>query len=119
MKTDIIEFKNDQHMDSRIVIVAYKPKPGKGGDLEKLVLTHYERLDRESLVTGRKPVIMKTGDGIIIEVFEWKSAAAIEKAHSNQAVQQMWGEFGAVCDYIPFGSVSESSNMFANFSPVN
>ena len=105
-------------MDSRIVIVAYKPKPGKDMELQKLLQDHHSRLMKEGLVTDRKPVLMKGRDGTIVEVFEWKSSAAIEAAHSNPEVGKMWTEFEAVCDYVPLNQVPETSDLFAEFSPI-
>jgi hypothetical protein len=97
----------------RIVIVAYKPKEGNA--LHLLVKTHVPRLRAENLVTGREPIIMETADGTIIEVFEWLSAEAIQQAHQNKAVHQMWGEFAEVCDYIPLNALPEAANLFAEF----
>ena len=71
-------------MEPRIVIVAYKPKPGKENELMQLALEHYPTLKDQGLVTDRTPILMKAKDGTIIEVFEWKSHAAIEQAHTNK-----------------------------------
>jgi quinol monooxygenase YgiN len=103
----------------RIVIVAYKPKPGKAGALKELTKTHVPRLKQEGLVTDRIPIIMETADGTVIEVFEWLSAEAIQKAHTNPEVQKMWGEYAAVCDYVPLNSLSEAGNMFADFTAID
>jgi len=103
----------------RIVIVAYKPKPGKANALKELTKTHVPRLHKEGLVTNRKPIIVETADGTIIEVFEWLSAEAIQKAHSNPEVQKMWGEYADVCDYVPLNTVPETSNLFADFTPID
>jgi quinol monooxygenase YgiN len=102
-----------------IVIVAYKPKPGKAVALKELAKTHIPRLKQEGLVTDREPVIMETTDGTIVEVFEWLSAEAIKTAHHNKAVQQMWGEYAEVCDYVPLNSLMEAKELFAGFVPVN
>jgi len=102
-----------------IVIVAYKPKTGKAPALKELAKTHIPRLKTEGLVTGREPVIMETADGTIIEVFEWLSAEAIQTAHQNAAVQQMWTEYAEVCDYVPLNSLNETKELFAGFAPVN
>ncbi len=103
----------------RIVIVAYKPKPGKAEALKALTKTHVPRLKQEGLVTDREPVIVETADGTIIEVFEWLSEEAIQQAHSNPAVHQMWGEYAEVCDYVPLNTLTETENMFAEFTPVD
>ena len=43
---------------------------------------------------------------------------AIEQAHTNAAVQQMWIEYAEVCDYIPVGDVPEAKNLFSEFTPL-
>ncbi len=102
-----------------IVIVAYKPKEGKAEELKKLTKTHVPRLRQEGLVTAREAVIMEAADGTVVEVFEWLSDEAIQKAHTNPPVLEMWGEYAAVCDYVPLNTLSEASAMFAGFMPLN
>ena len=106
-------------MSGRIVIATYKPKPGKETELEKLMATHLPRLRAEGLVTQRQSIIMKADDGTILEIFEWKSKDAIQKAHSNPSVLQMWQEYSEVCEFIPAVQVEEISNIFPEFSPLN
>ena len=101
----------------RIVIVAYKPKPGKAAALKELTKTHVSRLKKEGLVTDREPVNMETADGTVIEVFEWLSEEAIKLAHSNPAVHQIWADYAEVCDYVPLNTLTEAGNLFAEFIP--
>lgn len=103
----------------RIVIVGYRPKPGKSEALRQLMLSHVPRLRAEGLVTERVPILMHAGDGTIVEVFEWVSQAAIEAAHGNPVVQTMWREYAEVCDYVPVGSLEEAQQLFSGFEPVN
>ncbi len=102
----------------RIVIVAYKPKDGKGTELKELIKTHVPRLRQLNLATVREPVIMETGNGNIIEVFEWVSEQAIRNAHTNPEVLKMWDEYAAICDYIHLKNLEETSDFFAEFTPV-
>jgi quinol monooxygenase YgiN len=102
----------------RIVIVGYKPKPGKAEALRSLASTHMQRLRAEGLVTAREAIIMEASDGTIIEVFEWKSKEAIESAHKNPGVQALWKEFSDVCDYVPVATIAEAKQLFAEFAPV-
>jgi quinol monooxygenase YgiN len=103
----------------RIVIVAFKPKPGKQPELIAAVQKHCRILREEQLITDRVPAIMQGADGTIVEVFEWRSAEAIQQAHSNPNVNRLWGEFQAACDYVPLATVPESSQLFAEFTPVD
>jgi hypothetical protein len=103
----------------RIVVVAYKPKPGKEGELEALIVTHLPILRAEGLVSDRESIIMRSQDGTIIEVFEWKSKEAIESAHANLKIQEMWQAFSAVCEYVPASQVAEFTAIFSEFTPLN
>jgi len=103
----------------RIVIAAYRPKPGRGTALEALMQQHHQRLHAEGLVTEREPVLMRAADGTIIEVFEWRSQQAMASAHDNPRVQQMWAEYADVCDYVPLAEIPEARALFAEFEPIS
>jgi quinol monooxygenase YgiN len=103
----------------RIVIVGYKPLPGKEKALLDLMKNHVARLRKEGLVSDREPILMQAKSGVIIEIFGWKSPEAIQTAHSNAEVQKMWGEYEAVCEYVPVGTLEESNNLFSEFSPID
>ncbi|MEJ7602924.1 MAG: hypothetical protein WKG01_33860 [Kofleriaceae bacterium] len=102
----------------RIVIVGYRPKPGKQDALRGLMRDHVARLRAEGLATERASIVMEAMDGTVIEVFEWVSQAAIDAAHTNPAVLAMWGEYAEVCDYVPVGAVPEASQLFSGFAPL-
>ena len=105
-------------MNGVVVIVAYRPKPGKKEELLELVRNRVPILRKEGLVTDRKPTIMRARDGTIIEVSEWKSQEAIDAAHKNPIVLAMWNKFFEVCECIPLNELSESAEMFGGFEPI-
>ena len=72
----------------------------------------------ENLVTNRPRYAMRATDGTIIEVFEWSSPEAIERAHHTPSVLALWTEFDAVCDYVPLSSLPESLHPFSEFQPL-
>ncbi|HVR97246.1 MAG TPA: hypothetical protein VMW27_11570 [Thermoanaerobaculia bacterium] len=102
----------------RFVIVAYTPKPGKEQELLGAVNKHLQVLHAEQLVTDKPGYVMRASDGTLVEVFEWRSAEAIQQAHTNPAVQALWEEFGAACDYTPLANLAECHQMFAEFDAV-
>lgn len=85
----------------------------------EVVRSRVPTLRQEGLVTDRAPVIMRSRDGIIIEVSEWKSRAAIDEAHKNPNVLALWQKFLALCDYVPLRTVTEAQEMFAGFEPLD
>src|SRR3989442_11952048 len=105
-------------MKGVIVIVAYRPKPGKEKEMLELVRTRVPTLRKEGLVTDRVPTIMRARDGTIVEVSEWKSRAAIDAAHKNPNVLAMWEKFFPICDCVPLKTLPEASDMFAGFEPI-
>ncbi len=97
-----------------LVIVAYKPKPGKDADLLQLTREHLQVLRAEGLVTDMPATVMMAKDGTIIEVFEW-APGGVEKAHTNAAVGALWGRYWEACDVVPLKDLPEGADMFATF----
>jgi hypothetical protein len=62
--------------------------------------------------------VLRAKDGALVEIFEWCSAEAIERAHGNPAVQALWSRFGACCDYVPLASLPEAQQLFSPFELV-
>jgi hypothetical protein len=90
-----------------VVIVAYRPKPGKEGDLLQLTREHVPMLRAEGLAT----------DHPVTEVFEWVAGGAA-RAHSNPKVLEMWGRYADACEIVPLTKLAESASMFASFAPI-
>lgn len=103
----------------QFVIVAYRPKQGKEQQLLTVVEKHLRVLRAEQLVTDKPAYVMRGEDGTLVEVFEWRSAEAIDQAHASPAVQALWAEFGEACDYTPLADLAESRQLFAEFEAVS
>ena len=101
-----------------IVVVAYKPKPGKEADLLQLTREHVPLLRAEGLATGHPVTACQARDGTVVEVFEW-AAGGVERAHTNPVVLNLWERYGAACEIVPLVSLPEASNMFASFTPLD
>ena len=106
------------YMSGIIAVVAYRPKPGREHELLQLVRSRVPTLRKEGLVTDRVPTVMRSRDGTLIEVSEWKSREAIDAAHKNPSVLAMWEKFSALCECVPLKTLPEADDMFAGFEPV-
>lgn len=102
-----------------MVIACYRPHPGRAVELLELVRGHVPALRVQDLATEREPVVMRAADGTIIEVFEWTSRDAVERAHTNPVVQDLWRRFGEVCEFVKPADVAELQQQFAHFQPVD
>jgi hypothetical protein len=101
-----------------ISIACYKAKEGREASLLEIVKRHVPILRTQGLVTDRKPLAMRAGDGTIVEVFEWRSKDAIDAAHRNTTVKDLWARFGDACDFVKLSQLAEAGELFANFTPI-
>jgi hypothetical protein len=101
-----------------ISVACYKPQPGCEEALLALVREHLPPLRAAGLVTDRESIVMRTGDGTVVEVFEWVSKEAIAGAHTNPVVLNLWKRFEAVCSFETPSNIAEFQNMFAHFEAV-
>ncbi len=104
---------------SVMVIVCYRPKAGKQDALLALMKTHLPTLRAEGLAAEGPSLCGRAKGGTIVEVFQWKSQAAIDSAHENPRIVAMWDEFSKVCDYALLNSLAEAGEMFASFEPID
>jgi hypothetical protein len=102
----------------KFVIAAYRPRAGKEARLLQLVKEHLPILRREGLVTDRPALVMRSHNGTIVEVFEWQSADAIMRAHTNPAVNAMWERFNEACEHETLSNLEECHRLFADFEPI-
>ena len=103
----------------QMVIVAYRPKPGREAELLQLVREHVPALRAEGLATAREPLVMRAADGSLVEIFEWTSAEAVAGAHHNPNVQALWNRFAECCDYETLANLPEAQRLFSPFEPVD
>ncbi len=101
-----------------VVIVAYRPKPGREADLLALARDHVPFLRRLGLASDRPAALLQARDGVIVEVFEWLPGA-MASAHGNPEVLALWERYAEVCDYVPLHALPECQEMFATFSPAD
>jgi hypothetical protein len=101
-----------------IVIVAYRPLPGREAELHALAREHVPLLRELRLATEREPVLMKARDGTIVEVFEWRDAG-IAAAHSHPRIAELWARYAELCTYVKLGDLAEAAEMFAGFKPLD
>jgi len=104
--------------DATVVVVAYRPKPGKEADLLQLTREHVPLLRAQGLATERPVVAAKAADGTVVEVFEWAPGGVV-KAHANPVVLELWKRYADACEIVPLASLAESSTMFASFAPLD
>jgi quinol monooxygenase YgiN len=98
-----------------IVISSYKAKPGHEKEFVEALRDHVPTLRRQGLLTDFPSSMMTGEDGAIVEIFEWKSEAASDKAHKDPVVQALWHKMERLAVAIPLADLRESKKSFAHF----
>ena len=102
-----------------IVIAMYKPHEGRESALLELVGGHVSTLQELGLATSRAPIVAKSSDGTLLEVFEWSSEEAAQAAHQHPTVGRIWEQIGMVAGISTLSAIPESAQPFAHFEPVD
>lgn len=101
------------------VIAAYRPKPGKDEELRKLMCEHRQALADAHLVTRKVPLILRArSDGTLVEIFEWASAKAADRAHRHASIRAMWNKLAAVADFVALSDIAEAGKAFSHFEAL-
>jgi hypothetical protein len=83
------------------VICTYHVKPRAEARLLRLLLRHDATLRRLRLVTARAAQTFRRRDDqgrvTVVDIFEWRGADAVERAHRDPAVHELWN---AVTDMV-------------------
>jgi hypothetical protein len=87
---------------SETVICHYCVRKGSERAFEALLLKHWPTLRRLGTVSEAPSRIYRgqdpAGRPMYWEIFEWKSAAAFEKAHAHPEVLAIWEPMDALCE---------------------
>lgn len=75
-------------------ICTYRIKKGKEAAFLRLLSRHWPTLRRLGLVTAEKPLTYRGRDEgkgtVILDIFTWKSAKAVDIAHRHPEVMALW-----------------------------
>lgn len=105
-------------MSSSVFMALYRPKAGKENELKEILKVHIPTLREEGLITNRELLTLQAEDGTIIEIAEWMSNEAIEKAHQSAKVMSVWNKISSVAELTSLSSLAESQAPFPNFKPL-
>ena len=101
-----------------VVFALYKPHPGKDAEMLKLVARHYPALRKFELVTARVPIVARSANGTIVEVFEWVDGDAHSRVRQHREIAAIWEEMAKIGEMPKLGTLPECAESFPHFEPV-
>jgi hypothetical protein len=95
-----------------ISLCRYWVKPEKEAEFRKLLDKHWPIFSKLGLVADRPAHVIFRGTdkqrGIFyVEIFPWKDAEAVNRAHSLPEVASVWEPMGACCTEMEFPEVEQ------------
>jgi quinol monooxygenase YgiN len=105
-------------MSAFVFMALYRPKPGLENKLREILKLHIPVLREEGLLTDRELLTLQAEDGTIIEIAEWKSSEAIDKAHQSEKVMAVWDHIAAAAELTNLSTLSEAQYLFPNFKAI-
>ena len=98
------------------VVALFRPKPGHEAELMACMRDHLPVLRAQGLATDTPSIVLRAADGTLLEIVDWQSEAAIEKAHANAEVGRLWARYAACCDYVTLADLGEAKALFPSFA---
>lgn len=102
-----------------LVIAAYRPRPGKQAELDRLLAEQVPALRQLGYATARPWTLMRASDGTMVEVFEWASREAVEQAHQDPKVHALWERFEACSELVTLAECPWAAERFPHLEPCN
>lgn len=103
----------------QLAIAVYHAMEEKEEEFFSLIRAHWPVLYRRGLVTPMRPKVSQssTTPGVFIETFEWKSPAAVDRAHRDPEVQRIWNAMAAIWQKpsATLARLAECQSQFAHF----
>jgi len=102
----------------RVVFAVYQPRQGQDAKVRALIAEHLPTLRRLQLATDRPAILLKSDSGAYVEIFEWQSDEAAERAHDHPEVARIWEAMGKIAEFKPLASLPETKTAFSHYEPV-
>ncbi len=105
-----------------VVLAVYRVAEKVQAEFFQVVKDKREYFLKAGLMTARVPIFLRSSGNpeFLIDIFEWASAEAIERAHSDPVVQRMWARMAElwIDGGLHLSQLPESDESFAGFEPV-
>jgi hypothetical protein len=105
-------------MATELALAAYRPRPGKSGELLEFFAEELATLRRRGHVTARSAPIVRTDGGDYLVVLEWSSEHAVADAHEDAEVLAVWERKAELVDYVAPRELAGSEVPFARWTLV-
>ena len=103
-------------MAGRIEIGCYRPKPGMEAAFISLMKKEAPLLREEGYLTDYPVTILRSPeDGAWIQIAQWTSEDAADRAHENERVMAHWDRLAKTTEYLSMSELIKAGDEFPEF----
>jgi hypothetical protein len=100
-------------------MIVYTPYKGREQELLPAVKASFADLRLGGYVTAQPPMLMKSADGSIILIFEFKDEPMIRKAEADPVMQKHWMTLSKLCEFEKPINLVEFQQPFSEFETID
>src|SRR6476619_475689 len=103
---------------TELALAAYRPRPARADDFLVIVNDELALLRRRGHVTDRRAPVVRAPKGELLVVIEWSTNHAVDDAHADPEVLEVWDRKAELAEYIEPAALSGSDIPFARWPVI-
>ena len=104
---------------TRLTLSVYRPRPGREGELLPHLHEEIAALRARGHITARPAVICRAPDGAYLVVSEWASPTAVDDAHGDESIVEIWRRKDGLAEYLAPADLDGSAAPFASYDVID
>ena len=105
-------------MASRITLSAYRAREGHADEVLPHLREGIATLRARGHITSRPAAICRTARGELLVVSEWSTEHAVDDAHEDPTILELWRRKEELVEYLAPGELAGSGVPFASFDMI-
>jgi hypothetical protein len=101
------------------IIVGYRPFPGRTDLVVGILLEIYEVMQREGLITARRPWIMRSVEGNVVAAFDMTDQYSFAASEKIREMSILRARLMGMAERVPLCGLRESNDPYAEFETSN
>lgn len=103
---------------TRVTLSAYRAKDGREEDVLRHLREEIAALRARGHITSRPAPICRTARGEFLVVSEWSTEHAVDDAHGDEVILEIWRRKEGLVEYLAPGELTGADMPFASFGLI-
>ncbi len=103
---------------TRITLSAYRAKDGRADEVLPHLREEISALRARRHITSRPAAICRTARGEFLVVSEWSTEHAVDDAHADEVILEIWRRKERLVEYLAPGELAGADVPFASFDVI-